>query len=98
MSAPRRRRVEADGASRPGKGARRQPLLAAAKQLFASQGYTATTPDQIAAAAGVTPAQAARSFPDKPAYLRAILDDLTALTFPAPGNGAEPPPDALAQL
>jgi AcrR family transcriptional regulator len=95
MPAPRRRRVEADGASRPAKGERRRALVAAAKRLFAEQGYSLTTLDQIAKAAGVTPAQAARSFRDKPAYLRAILGDLLTRAFPPRG---EAPGDALGQL
>ena len=98
MSAPRRRRVEENGPSRLPKGSRRQALLVAAKQLFAAQGYTATSPEQIAAAAGASPAQAARSFPDKSAYLRAILADLFAEAFPPPTNGTETAPDAIAQL
>jgi AcrR family transcriptional regulator len=100
MPTPRRQRAEANGTTPPAKGERRRKLLACAKQLFATQGYTATSLEQIAAAVGLTPAQAARSFADRPAYLKAVIPDLLALAFPAAPNGAagEAPPDALAQL
>ncbi|MFL5342597.1 MAG: TetR/AcrR family transcriptional regulator, partial [Gemmataceae bacterium] len=49
------------------KGERRQQLLDQARELFARHGYAAVTPEQIAQAAGTTPAVFARNFADMPA-------------------------------
>src|SRR5262249_57084878 len=49
----------------------------------------------IAAAPGRSPARAARSFANKPAYLRAIVNDLNVKMFPP---RPEVIPDALAEL
>ncbi len=55
-----------------GYGAQREQLLAAAARLFASQGYTATTMQQVAEAAGVGKATLYHYVRDKPALLAAI--------------------------
>jgi TetR/AcrR family transcriptional regulator len=52
--------------------AQREQLLAAAARLFANQGYTATTMQQVAAAAGVGKATLYHYLRDKPALLAAI--------------------------
>jgi TetR/AcrR family transcriptional regulator len=56
----------------PGFDAQREQLLAAAARLFANQGYTATTMQQVAAAAGVGKATLYHYVRDKPALLAAI--------------------------
>lgn len=52
--------------------AQREQLLAAAARLFAHQGYTATTMQQVASAAGVGKATLYHYVRDKPALLAAI--------------------------
>jgi TetR/AcrR family transcriptional regulator len=52
--------------------AQREQLLAAAARLFANQGYTATTMQQVASAAGVGKATLYHYVRDKPALLAAI--------------------------
>ncbi len=56
----------------PGFEAQREQLLAAAARLFATQGYTATTMQQVAVAAGVGKATLYHYVRDKPALLSAI--------------------------
>ncbi len=56
----------------PGFDAQREQLLAAAARLFAHQGYTATTMQQVADAAGVGKATLYHYVRDKPALLAAI--------------------------
>ncbi|MCZ8109295.1 MAG: TetR/AcrR family transcriptional regulator [Betaproteobacteria bacterium] len=55
-----------------GYDAQREQLLGAAARLFASQGYTATTMQQVAEAAGVGKATLYHYVRDKPALLAAI--------------------------
>jgi AcrR family transcriptional regulator len=95
MVAPR---PPGDGTGRPPKGDRRRKLLAAAKRLFAERGYAATSLDDIAAAAGVSPALLTRSFADKPAFLRAVGEDLIRTAFAPAEEPEEGRPDPLAQL
>lgn len=54
--------------------ARRQAILAAAKALFAERGFHAAGMAEIAARAGLTPANLYRYFPAKAAIVRAIAD------------------------
>ncbi len=56
----------------PGFDAQREQLLAAAARLFANQGYTATTMQQVADAAGVGKATLYHYVRDKPALLAGI--------------------------
>lgn len=51
----------------------REEILAAARRLFLSQGYTATTMRQIARAVGVTPAAIYNHFPGKEELFTTIL-------------------------
>jgi len=51
-------------------------LLAAARRLFARQGYAGTTVEEIARAAGVGTGTFYLYFPDKPAIFHALLSDL----------------------
>lgn len=102
MSTPRRRpasgpAADGDGAAkRPTKAERRQQLLGVAATLFVERGYHAPLVEDIAAAAGVTPTQLARHFPDKPAILAGLCADLAATLAPADIGGASA--DALERL
>ena len=94
MTVPPRRRSEGPrGAARRSAAERRRQLLAEARRVFAAQGYAATTPEQVAEAAGVTPAVLARDFADKPALLAGLLDELRQAAldrWPADANAADP--------
>jgi AcrR family transcriptional regulator len=84
MTAPQRRRTSVE---------RKRHLLGQARRLFAVQGYPATTLEQVAEAAEVTPAVLAKHFADKKALLLGILDELrqTALErWPAEEAAADP--------
>ena len=59
---------------------RRERLIDAALELFARQGYDATTPDQIAASAGIPVADAAKYFPTAEAVIIAIAEDMARET------------------
>jgi AcrR family transcriptional regulator len=72
QTGPRARRAE-----------RRQLLIAQARELFASQGYAATTPAQIAEAAGLSEAVFFRYYPAKADLFRDLLNDLLAGTLSA---------------
>jgi AcrR family transcriptional regulator len=58
------------------RGERRQKLLAQAAVLFAARGYAATTPAEIAAAAGLSEALFFRYYADKEELFRALLSEL----------------------
>jgi len=79
------------------KGERKRQLLEQARALIAAEGFRAATPERLAAAAGVTPARLARHFPDYDSLVRAVLNDLRAVTFPTPDPHALPP-DPAGQL
>jgi AcrR family transcriptional regulator len=79
------------------KGERKRQLLAAATGLFAAHGFAAVTLDDVAIAAGTTPGRLARYFPDHGALVRAVLNNLRAETFPAPGP-ADAAVDPVGQL
>jgi AcrR family transcriptional regulator len=53
----------------------RQEILAAAKELFLAQGYTATTMRQIARAVGITPAAIYNHFPGKDEIFTTLLQE-----------------------
>ncbi len=59
-------------------GARRGEILAAAKQLFLTDGYQQTTIRRIAAAVGVSSGALYLYFPDKDAILQGIAEDTFA--------------------
>jgi AcrR family transcriptional regulator len=85
------------------KGERKRQLLAQAKALVAAQGFRATTPGQVAEAAGITPGRLGRYFATPADLVRAVVNDLRADTFPAHAPGADAPgspsaPDPAAQL
>jgi AcrR family transcriptional regulator len=69
---PRTRKARGQGASRRGE------ILAAAKRLFAEEGYEAATMRRIATAVGVSGAALYVYFPDKEAILFAIAEETFA--------------------
>jgi AcrR family transcriptional regulator len=81
--------------------AQREQLLAAAARLFAHQGYTATTMQQVAEAAGVGKATLYHYVRDKPALLSAIaaghVGRLQVLVESVAAEGLAPEPH-LARL
>ncbi len=64
----------------------RKMLIESALDLCTRQGYEATTVDQIAAAAGVTPRDFARYFVTKDAVIMSVIDDLLQATTTALGH------------
>jgi AcrR family transcriptional regulator len=56
-------------------GATRRAILDAARDLFASHGWTATTIDEVTRAAGVTKGALYHHFRDKTDLLRAVYED-----------------------
>jgi AcrR family transcriptional regulator len=73
MVSPERRRKEGSGTPRIGKGERKRQILSHARRLFLTQGYSATTMDDVAAAAEVSDAVLRRYFPDPAALFAAML-------------------------
>jgi AcrR family transcriptional regulator len=59
-------------------GARREAILSAAKQVFGSAGYHATTTRDIAAGAGVSEALLYQHFPGKRQLFEAVIHDAAA--------------------
>lgn len=64
----------------------RERLVDTTLDLCMSQGYDATTVDQIAAAADITPADFARHFATKDAAIMSVVDDLLQATAAALGD------------
>jgi AcrR family transcriptional regulator len=87
QTGPRARRAE-----------RRQQLLTQARTLFATQGYAATTPAQIAEAAGLSEAVFFRYYPAKVDLFRDLLDDLLAGTLSVWRDETEELADPQARL
>jgi AcrR family transcriptional regulator len=87
QTGPRARRAE-----------RRQQLLEQARRLFALQGYAATTPAQIAEAAGLSEAVFFRHYPVKGDLFRDLLNDLLAGTLNAWRDETEDLADPQARL
>ena len=88
---------ERETSNRPKKGERRRQLLDHARTLFARHGYAAVTAEQIAAAAGTTPAVFARNFSALPAVATALVADMHAWMFADP-TVAYPANEALGKL
>ena len=61
----------------------REALIDAALELFARQGYDATTAEQIAATAGVSPAEFSDYFATPESVLMSIVDDMSHATAAA---------------
>jgi AcrR family transcriptional regulator len=66
--------------------------------VFQAKGYGPATVENVAAAAGLTPAQIAKHFEDKPALFAGLYDDFHAAVFNPPDPPADPNPDVTAQL
>lgn len=82
MSAPQRRRAEAQKSSeRMLKADRKRQLLAHAKQLFVTLGYQDTTTEKIAKAAGVSEPVLYRHFENKKALFLEVLKDIREATL-----------------
>lgn len=64
----------------------RERLIEATLSLCVERGYEATTIEQIAAAAGVTPVELSRYFATKNAVLMSIVEDLLTSTVAALGQ------------
>jgi AcrR family transcriptional regulator len=91
-------RKRPSGKARPVRGEKRRFYLDQARQLFARFGYSATSFEQIADAAGVTRSVLVKSFRDKAAFLQAIGDDWLEALFPPFSPDDAPMSDVLALL
>ena len=97
MSAAERRRfVKVSG--RLNKAARKQQLLAHAKQLFVANGYHNTTTEKIAQAAGITEPVLYRHFASKKALFLAVLREIREATLERWRTETAELPDPLAKL
>lgn len=61
--------------------ARRHHIVTAAMSVFSRYGYTRTTMNDIAKAAGLTRPTLYQSFPDKEAVFRAVIDEMATQLF-----------------
>jgi AcrR family transcriptional regulator len=83
------RRKRPDDHSRPrvSPAERRRQILAAARALFRSRGYDATTPEAIAEAAGVKATSVEKHFPHKSDLFAGLYDEFHAAVFTPPEDG-----------
>jgi len=81
MTAPQHHRTDAKAAPRLRKAERKRQLLATAKQLFITFGYTATTTEKIAQAAGVSEPVLYRHFESKKALFLEVLKEVREATL-----------------
>jgi AcrR family transcriptional regulator len=81
MTAPQRHRTDAKPAPRLRKAERKRQLLATAKHLFITHGYTATTTEKIAQAAGVSEPVLYRHFESKKALFLEVLQEVREATL-----------------
>jgi len=89
-------RVTPRGAER--RAVMRARLLAAARALFATQGYAATTTRQVVHEAGTSMGNLYFYFPDKEALLRALVEEATADVARAIDAAIARVPPGAAQL
>src|ERR1700761_6717197 len=61
--------------------ARRHHVVKAATDIFMRYGFTRTTMNDIAAAAGLTRPTLYQSYPDKEAVFRAVIDEMAVQLF-----------------
>jgi AcrR family transcriptional regulator len=92
---PRARRTQADRSA-----ATRDALVAAARRLFAAQGFADVPADAIVAAAGVSRGALYHQFADKTALFRAVMEEVEAdiarrLAGEVAAAGITDPVDAL---
>jgi AcrR family transcriptional regulator len=81
MTAPQSHRPDAKPAPRLRKAERKRQLLATAKHLFVTHGYTATTTEKIAQAAGVSEPVLYRHFESKKALFLEVLREVREATL-----------------
>jgi AcrR family transcriptional regulator len=81
MTAPQRRNPDAKPAPRLRKAERKRQLLATAKHLFVTHGFTATTTEKIAQAAGVSEPVLYRHFESKKALFLEVLREVREATL-----------------
>ena len=81
MTAPQRRNPDDKPAPRLRKAERKRQLLATAKHLFVIHGYTATTTEKIAQAAGVSEPVLYRHFENKKALFLEVLREVREATL-----------------
>jgi AcrR family transcriptional regulator len=98
MGSSQPRRNSAPRTARLGKAERRRQLLGHAKLLFVTQGYHATTTEQIAAAAGVTESVLLRHFDTKKALFLEVLAEVRAATLDSWNTEIGSLTDPLAKL
>lgn len=99
MGAPQRRRADAPKSPPPPrKNERRRQILAAAKQLFVMYGYRASTVEQIAVAAEVSPAVLRRHFDGKRSLFLEVLKEVRAATLDRWAADTAALADPLARL
>src|SRR5215468_9499974 len=98
MTAPQRRRSDAKPASRMSKAERKRQLLQHAKQLFVTLGYTATTTEKIAQAAGVSEPVLYRHFESKKALFLEVLREVREATLTRWRSETAKLTDPLAKL
>lgn len=75
VASPRRRRSYSSAVRQAGAEATRRAILSAARDVFTSSGYSASTVEAVAAAAGVSVPTVYAVFGSKPALLSALLAD-----------------------
>lgn len=96
---PSRRKQPEDGRRpRVTPAERRKQILGAARSLFRSRGYAATTQEAVAESAGVKLTTITKHFPTKPDLFAGLYDELHAAAFTPPeaGPGADALPFWLA--
>lgn len=98
MSVPPRQPAEKKPVRRLPRGERKRQLLAQARQLLATQGYAATTLEQLAAHVGVSLAVFRRYFPTKKDVVEEWLRELAQDFVPARATASAADADPLAQL
>ena len=87
MAASNPRRSDTSPTPRLSKAQRRRQLLDHAKQLFVTLGYPQTTPEIIAATAGVRETVLQRHFESKQAIFAAVLQEIRVAAAAQSGAG-----------
>jgi AcrR family transcriptional regulator len=80
------------------KGEHKRRLLEQARALIAAHGFAGVTVAALAEVAGSTTAQVTRTFRNRAALIRAVIDDLRQETFPPPDTIANAPSDPAGRL
>lgn len=85
----RRRAAKAETTRRLPRAERREAVLRAATRAFAAGGYAATSMEEVARAAGITPLIVYRHFASKEDLYRAVLERVSGALAGELGRGAE---------